>query len=441
MRMTRRLLLAASSLALAPRLAIGAADEAREVEEEFAGLYQAPALARGVAQVGQRVADAMTGGSMRVSVDLLDSERANAVALGDGRILVTRGLLALVRSEAELAAVLAHEIGHVMARHAQRRAVRAADLAAAGVPAGQDAAFDQGQELEADRIGIDAMARAGYDPWAAPAFLARLDASHRLEAQQVGRADLASAAANGADHPETADRVAAAQAQAAALPRGEAGEAGWLAAIDGLPWGESPGQVPIRGQSVIDPVTRFRWDAPPGMLLARRRRSIMGLGPDDAIVVFDHIAQPGALGARLYLERVWAKTVGGVRDVETGNLGGFPAAWGRTRLGGVEAWDGLLVMIETAPDRRDRFVVLTRDGSPATATARMAATSFRRIGAAEAARVRPRRLAIAIVRPGDSIASLTGRMKVEAPDAWFRLLNDIGDDAPPPGATVKLIVE
>ena len=57
------------------------------------------------------------------------------------------------------------------------------------------------------------------------------------------------AAAHGGDHPETADRVATARARIAALPAGEVGEDSWLSAIDGLPWGEGPGQIPIRGMA------------------------------------------------------------------------------------------------------------------------------------------------------------------------------------------------
>ncbi|MGO4727338.1 MULTISPECIES: M48 family metalloprotease [unclassified Inquilinus] len=438
----REFLLSTALLALAPRLAAAdavLAEGAKDVQEEFGGPYQAPALRDRVARIGQRVADAETGGTMRVAVDLIDSDRVNAVALPDGRILVTRGLLALARSEAEVAAVLAHEIGHVVADHARLRAQRAQTRPDIAEPSGE-ADFDQAQERQADRIGIEAMAAAGYDPGAAPAFLARLDAEHRLVAALVGRPELASAAANGADHPETADRVAAARAQAAALPEGESGEAEWLAATDGLPWGESPGQIPFRGQAVIDPVARFRWDAPPGVALMRQRRRVMGVGPDESVILFDHLSQPGALPARLYLERVWGKAVGGVRDVEALDLGGFPAARGRASVAGASgAWDVLLVMIETSAERRDRFTVLTRAGSPAQAPARAAVDSFRRISAAEAAKVRPRRLAIAKVRPGDTVASLVGRMRVEAAEDRFRLLND--GDRPAPGSLVKLIVE
>jgi len=99
-------------------------------------------------------------------------------------------------------------------------------------------------------------------------------------------------------------------------------------------------------------------------------------------------------------------------------------------------------VIETSAERRDRFMVLTRSGSPAAASMRRAVASFRRIGAAEAAAVRPRRLVVVPVRRRDTVATLIARMRVEAAEAWFRLLNDVpGNALPPRGSLVKLIVE
>jgi predicted Zn-dependent protease len=148
------------------------------------------------------------------------------------------------------------------------------------------------------------------------------------------------------------------------------------------------------------------------------------------------------LPARLFLERVWGRRVGGVQGVGAGDLGGFPAAWGVAGLAiGPDRWEALLVVIETTPERRDRFNILSRAGSPAAAPMRGAVASFHRIGAAEAAAVRPRRLAVAAVRPGDTVADLVGRMRVEAAEAQFRLLNDVTDNTVSPGSRVKLIVE
>ncbi|WP_395679723.1 M48 family metalloprotease [Inquilinus sp.] len=440
----RHLLLGLATLPLLPRLAAADTAEARAVRAAFGGPYDAPLLRDHVGRIAQKVADAETGGRLTVTVELLDSDQVNAAALPDGRLLVNRGLLALARSEAELAFVLAHEIGHVVAGHARQGAARPpVDPAIAGMAEVQaEAEFNRGQEREADRIGLDGLARAGFDPGAALSFLARFGAAQSLAASLSGRPELATAAIGGGDHPEIAERIAAARDRIAALPPGETGEAAWLDAVDGLPWGEGAGQIPIRGQAVIDPVARFRWDAPSGVALVRQRQRVMGLGPDESVILFDQLSQPRALPARLFLERVWGRRAGGVQSVGEGDLGGFHAAWGVAGIAlGADRWESLLVAIETTAERRERFIVLTRAGSPATALMRGAVESFRRIGAAEAAAVRPRRLAVATVRPGDSEAGLVGRMRVEAAESWFRLLNDVTGDTVSPGSRVKLIVE
>ncbi len=120
---------------------------------------------------------------------LLDSDVINAFALPGGKVFVSRGLAQKMTNEAQLAAVLGHEIGHVTARHANdrisRQLVLAGVVAGAAVAAGQSdddllrvgvpvlvgaagtgfaLSFDRGQETESDKLGMRYMTRAGYDP-------------------------------------------------------------------------------------------------------------------------------------------------------------------------------------------------------------------------------------------------------------------------------------
>ena len=101
-----------------------------------------------------------------------------------------------------------------------------------------------------------------------------------------------------------------------------------LDAVDDLPWGEGAGQIPIRGQAVIDPAAGFRWDAPPGVALLRQRQRVMGIGPNDSLILFDHLSQPRALGGEAVPGAGLGPPGGGVQSVGAGDLGGFPAAWG-----------------------------------------------------------------------------------------------------------------
>lgn len=148
------------------------------------GRYDNKALQAYVNKVGQRVAARSHRSNLKYHFTLLDSSDVNAFALPGGYIYITRGLLAYLNSEAELAAVLGHEIGHVTARHSVRRisaatasqlgiAIGSIFIPEAGRAAAQDilntlnTALIQGygreHELEADRLGAEYLARTGYD--------------------------------------------------------------------------------------------------------------------------------------------------------------------------------------------------------------------------------------------------------------------------------------
>src|SRR5688500_13212218 len=177
------------------------ADEMRKGQQAAAEIGKAydvyddlPALQAYVNEIGQNLAKKSHRPQLDYHFTVVDSPQVNAFALPGGYIYVTRGILAYLNSEAELAAVLAHEIGHVTARHSVRQysAATAANVAAAvgGLAAalfmpqlgGQLAqgiqsllgitgtalvsGYGRSHELEADRLGAEYLARSGYDPQA-----------------------------------------------------------------------------------------------------------------------------------------------------------------------------------------------------------------------------------------------------------------------------------
>lgn len=172
-----------------------------------------------IRRVGDRVVQAAGLSDRRWDYALFVSESPNAFVLPSGKIGVTTGLLALVRNDDQLATVLGHEIGHVTARHAAERYSTTA-IASTVIRAGQGLAGDQARaagaigglgaqlgvllpfsrnhELEADRIGVDYLQRAGYRPSEAVA-LWRLMAAQR----QGSTPEFAST------HPSDASRIAA----------------------------------------------------------------------------------------------------------------------------------------------------------------------------------------------------------------------------------------
>ena len=159
----------------------------------FGGAYDDPALTAYVAEIGQALAAKSEMPRLDFRFTILNTPVVNAFALPGGYIYLSRGLLALADSEAELAGVLAHEIGHVTARHAARRFSRHVlanfgaellDLVTIGGMAeaarAEADAYIQGytrdQEFEADSLGLRYLRAAGYDAGAAPRFLNKLAA-------------------------------------------------------------------------------------------------------------------------------------------------------------------------------------------------------------------------------------------------------------------------
>lgn len=235
-----------------------------KIVKEFGGVYQNEKVTAYVNSIMQRVARASDRPDIEYHITVLDSPVVNAFALPGGYTYVTRGLLALAQDEAEVAAVIGHEIGHVTARHAAQRhtaAVGASILAGvlAAVAGSQApgnerlindavnlggsallAGYSRTQEYEADDIGVRVSAGAGYQPDAAARFLARLARESDFQSQD-GKAKSAPLADWFSTHPNTAERVQRAREIAVPfmLDRGDyrLGRTAHLDAINGLAYG------------------------------------------------------------------------------------------------------------------------------------------------------------------------------------------------------------
>jgi predicted Zn-dependent protease len=237
-------------------------------------VYADRGLAAYVSGVGRRlVAAAGAGGGWRFVV--IDEPEANAFALPGRRVLVTRGMLALANDEAEVAAVLAHEVAHVLAGHAR---------AGAG--------HRGGIEAEADRIGVRLLAAAGYDPRAQADLQATLIAAHALDARLRGaRAQLPARAYA----PALDDRLRASRAAAGRSAGGMRGRARHLAAIDGMAWGPRSAGLRIRLHRIgpRDDVLALASTMPVGNASRARFDLLNGLGPGASLRVGDVVKLVG----------------------------------------------------------------------------------------------------------------------------------------------------
>jgi predicted Zn-dependent protease len=386
-------------------------------------VYRDAGLNAYVGRVGGRLlaAAGLRGADWRFAV--LDSPEANAFVLPGREIVITRGMLALVNDEAELAVVLAHEIGHAVAGHGAAR--RAVDRRAA--------------ELEADRLGMAYLAAAGYDAGAQVDVLRTLLASQVLEATLVG-GDPALAGRGDGDHPALSDRLREAARAAARFGRigtGAARDGGrargpFLAAIDGMVFGDGPAQGFLRGRTFVHPELRFAFDPPPGYAIVNQPEVVTAEGPREAMLLLDSRPDPGVDPAA-YVIRGWvpeiaqgvaAQAVEGPRSMR---IGGLPAAQARVALASGSSRRVADLTVVRYGRELYRLTGLYEPGDAAAAAAlAKAAASFRPLTRAEAARAAPLRIRIHRIAAGDDVAAMARGMPVGAASrAKFDLLNGL----------------
>ena len=448
------------------------AQEHSKVLLEFGGAYDNPALADYVRRIGDSLARVSETPNIRYTFTVINDDKVNAFALPGGYVYITRGLLALADTEAEMAGVLAHEIGHIVARHTAQRYSQAmaanigltilgvvgqaagvggavGDLAQFGAAAALQS-YSREQELESDMLAVRYLARAGYSPEAMNSFFRKMSAFDRLQttiANQPGAEERYNIMST---HPRTSERIeqaiALARANTLVNPRHE--RTAYLSHIDGMTFGDDPRQGIRRGREFIHPALRFRFVAPPGFALFNSPRQVVARGPQNSVVVFDMESEAKARGAGSpahYLARDWGARFS-MRDVEPISIDGLDGATGwsqvRTKSG---IMDVRLVAIRAAPSRIYRMVFVTPPQLTESLRAELQRTtySFRQLTPSEASQVKPLRIALVTVKEGDTTEKLAARMPFASHRVeWFEALNGLARGQPlVPGEKLKTVIE
>jgi predicted Zn-dependent protease len=252
-------------------------------------VYEDVQLQAYVQAVGQRLAEKSHRSHLSYHFSLLDSTEINAFALPGGYIYITRGLLAYMNSEAELAAVLGHELGHVTARHAvrQQSSAQAASIGAGVLsiflPELRSTGLDQvvdllgtallrgygrEHELEADRLGAEYLARTGYDPNAMLDVIRTLKNHEQLDQQLARLEGRETQAYHGlfSTHPDNDTRLkeVVTHARQFSTGGGERYRNRFLDEIDGLVIGENPADGVIIEDRFYHPDLGFGLQFPRG---------------------------------------------------------------------------------------------------------------------------------------------------------------------------------
>jgi predicted Zn-dependent protease len=273
---------------------IGMGKQAAEEVAQSIGLYDNAQAQQYVERLGQKLASRSERPKLPWSFKVVDDPVVNAFALPGGYIFVTRGLMAHMGSEAQLAAVMGHEIGHVTARHSVRQMSKAT-LAQVGLMAGMvfsETLRNVGQlgaaglqllflkygrdaEREADDLGFRYSVANNYDVRSMPDVFATL--------KRVGEASGASRLPNWmSTHPSPDERIERINKMLAEKtpPAGEVNRDQYLAVTDGMVFGPNPRQGFFDGNTFKHPEMRFQFSVPQGWKAQNLAQAVVAESPE-----------------------------------------------------------------------------------------------------------------------------------------------------------------
>ncbi len=450
--------------------------KAHEAVLQDYGVVADPRLQAYVNELGQRLAQQSHRKNLAWHFTVLDSPEVNAFALPGGYVYVTRGLLAYMESEADLAGVIGHEIGHVTARHGAQRATRqqtaglgvlaatllgaileakgasgATDIASTlsqGVAAGYISSYSRDQETQADRLGAEYLARNNYDP------KNMIDVIRVLKSQEQYAADTARAEGRAApsgggwlaSHPSNDKRLQDI-AQFAAQYKGRYGDDGrarYLQAIDGMTFGESREQGVTRGRNFYHEPFGIALTAPEGWTVQNTQEAVALVNRAGDAGLILQVVPPKAGNSHDEIIR----NVFGPEQVRTERLqlGGFAATHftgiARNRRGQAQAIEAT---IATGPASRHFVLFYGARDAQALARAqgqlRQAEASFRALGEADRRAARPWILNTVPYPPG-GFAQLARQSPLpDRAEARLRLLNGLYPGGEPPAGQAVKVVE
>ena len=429
--------------------------EADAEVREALGVYDDPDVAKLVGDVGASIAEQSERPDLPWTFVVLDEPAVNAFALPGGWVYVTRGLLAHLLTEDELAAVLGHEAGHVTARHGvvqlrkQRTAQRSVgvfrvvdpNLRHVGGIAARTAGLallkhSRTDEYEADDLGLRYVRRGGYDPNAITEMFGVLSDVSAAEGGQDVPAWLST-------HPEPelrrdriADRLAEQGVEAARLePDPE-----FLGRLDGLVFGSDPRAGFVVGPTFVHPRRGFQIDLPAGwqaqhaddrlFAISEDEKSIFALGPSDAETAAAALQEFFADGSLTKGEE-WQGDVGGLH-VESS---AFSTGSGSEAVAGLVAFvdytDGVIAMLAIG----DAAVWNDRVDSIATTFA-----SLTKIKSKQMREVEPMRIRLLTLPEDATIVQVHERSGSVVDVATLARINHVSpEQVLPKGRVVKIV--
>ena len=418
-------------------IALGRQEDAKAVAAY--GTYRDEALARYVESIGLALAARSERPALPWSFRLSDDAAVNAFAAPGGFIFVTRGILAHLDSEAELAMVMGHEVGHVTARHLARQ-LSTQQLATLGLGVGMIAVpelqryadvgqvglgllflkFGRDDEREADDLGLRYAQRMDYDLAAGARAFRMLDLLARQEVGGRMPSWLST-------HPDPGDRYRKllAAIEARQLGGGRVERDAYLKRLEGLTFGENPREGFFRDGAFYHPDLRFRLQMPRGFQVRNTKQAVLAASREGDAVFQLTLASGRSAdeAARAFfrdnsLQAVDARRTGlnGLSAV----TGGFEGVSGQTRISGQAAFfehEGRVYQLVAYAGAYD----WTRYRSLLSS----ALASFGPLRERWALEAQPRRVTLVALDRDTTLAEFTSRYPSTVPDATVALLNHV----------------
>jgi len=439
----------------AQEIALGRSADA-EVRKQYS-VYQNPELQSYVNGVGQALASRSHRSNLNYHFTVVDSPEINAFALPGGYVYITRGIMAYLNSEAEMAAVLGHEIGHVTARHGvrQQSAAQATGLgitlASIFVPelnsrAGQDlsnllggallSGYGRDHELESDRLGAQYLARTEYDPQAMIRVVGVLKNQETFDAEIAKQEGREPRRYHGtfATHPDNDTRLQQVVGEAGNLTVANPVEKReeYLRQTEGLIFGDNVAEGVVRDQRFLHQDLGIAITFPSEWSIKNLPTEVVALSPqNDAALQFKLGPKPGGTAVE-YARRLLGQNA----NIQALKIDGLQAALGSSgnRLLGVIYHQGKAFLL-LGSAKTPQLLAAQRS------TMETAVRSFHVLSKDERAAIKPLTLQLHKAVAGDSYAKYAARSPLgRNAEQYLRLLNaQYPQGEPVPGQTVKLV--
>jgi predicted Zn-dependent protease len=434
------------------------------------GVHDDLELQEYVQRIGEKLAVHAGHPEWEWKFTIVDTNDVNAFATQGGFVYISRGILPYLQNEAQLAAVIGHEIAHNAAEHSQKRQRKGmlAGIASAataiftGLPALADltnvagTAIIQGYgreaELEADRLGAEYLAKAGYDPDALIHVIASLKNQELFEREQARIEKRQPRVYHGvfASHPAMDQRLQEAVAAAGKVESSATGDIlnrdGYLDAIHGLPVGSSRRQGMLRENRFYHADLQFTLAYPRGWEIHNSPTQLLAIAPNREHVMELRTQTPPAdvTDPRDFAMRGLAsRRLDDARAFEVNGLKAWtaivrndPSPYGQsTSVRYVIIYYGNLMWVFKAASRSNS----TRPAGDSLFLS--TASTFRRLRADEFKLAEPHRLAVIRASEDTTIDQLASTAKIEKyPAQELRLYNDMYPKGEPePGDRVKTV--